>query len=83
MIRVLSRVTSRSKELIHIELVDMRKMNELMEAHRLIFENVLTSMVMVNPRGAIIRCNRHAEQVRLIDLAERAAQCSFVFCCKE
>lgn len=58
-------MTSRSKELIHIELVDMRKMNELMEAHRLIFENVLTSMVMVNPRGAIIRCNRHAEQVRL------------------
>jgi hypothetical protein len=56
-------VKSRSKELIHLELVDMRKINELLEAHRLIFENVLTSMVMTDSRGYIIRCNRHTEQV--------------------
>jgi hypothetical protein len=56
-------VTSRSKELIHLELVDMRKINELLEAHRLIFENVLTSMVMVDTRGVIRRCNRHTEEV--------------------
>lgn len=41
----------------------MRKINELLEAHRLIFENVLTSMVMTDSRGYIIRCNRHTEQV--------------------